>query len=472
MMRIFQYYRVGLLLCVLGLCCGHIQAESWAHKRTIVTVHSLNKAYKAVSVPYSNILEARWGKTNVYDTRTSKLLYSIPECLTEGYLFISDDGTTVAHIINREYGTDTSKYVTHSVNLYRNGKVFKRISLKELTHCDTCGHNLFFSAIKDFTYQDGKYQPVFIPNTSSRDSFLTCNPIFLFRDTVFIYTSTRRLIELSLLSGQFRDTDFETLTVQQLSTSPPVERNKITFESSGHPKLKNYDKSWGAVADALAEAFKMKTDMDKKGNRDRYKYYRVYAMLSIDRTGHANIIELSNQDSLPDKKLRDAIHSFDYVFPETIPDEIGCWYQDFYAFMRKSNKRVAEKERQLEKKKEHEAYLVRLTADSINGVYIPRNIEDCFHQLDTLLSPQDLRTIKNYESRDEMTNLHFSLGLWMRNNWGLWCGSRLQKYCLQRGLRHPDDMSGTILEYYWDYLHGIHDSWRAFDEEANKSESK
>ena len=178
MMRIFQYYRIGLLLCMLGLCFGHIQAESWASKRSIVTVHSLNRTYKVVSVPYSNILEARWGKTNVYDTRTSNLLYSIPECLTEGYLFISDDGTTVAHIIDREYGTDTSKYVTHAVNLYRNGKVFKRISLKELTHCDTCGNNLFFYAIKDFTMHDGEYQPVFIPNTSPRDSFLTYNPTF------------------------------------------------------------------------------------------------------------------------------------------------------------------------------------------------------------------------------------------------------------------------------------------------------
>lgn len=471
MMRIFQYYRIGLLLCMLGLCFGHIQAESWASKRSIVTVHSLNRAYKVVSVPYSNILEARWGKTNVYDTRTSNLLYSIPECLTEGYLFISDDGTTVAHIIDREYGTDTSKYVTHAVNLYRNGKVFKRISLKELTHCDTCGNNLFFYAIKDFTMHDGEYQPVFIPNTSPRDSFLTYNPTFLFQDTVLIYTSTRRLIELSLLSGQLKDTVFETFTMQQLSALSPVERNTVTFESSNRrPKLID-NGSYDAAAEALAEAFNMKTDMYENGNRDRYKYYRIYAMLSIDRTGHANIIELSNQDGLPDTQLREAILGFKYVFPENIPNEIGCWYQEFYAFMRNSNKRVAEKERRLEKKKEHEAYLARLTADSINGVYIPRDLEDCFHQLDTLLSSQDLRTIKNYESSDEMINLHFGLGMWMRNNWGLWGGSRLQKYCLQRGLRHPDYMSDTILRYYWEYLHGIHDSWRAFDAEAKKSGS-
>lgn len=464
MMNVLQSYRIVLLLCVLGFCCGHIQAETWVSERKIVTVYSLNKAYKAVSVPHSAILEARWGKTHVYDTHTSKLLYSIPECLTEGYLFISNDGTTVAHILDQEYGSDTSKYITHSVNIYRNGKVFKHISVKELTHCDTCDNNLLFNAIKDFTLlQDGKYQPVLIPNTSPRDSFLTYNPIFLFQDTVFIYTSTRRLIELSLLSGQFKDTVFETFTMQQLSEFSPVARSYVTFKcSKTYPKLRDND-SYYAVEEALEEAFNMKADMLENGNRDKYKYYRVYAILSIDRTGHANIIELSNQDSLPDTQLRDAILSFNYVIPENIPDEIGYWYHEFYAFMRNSNKRIAEKERRLEKEKEHKAYLARLTADSINGVYIPRDIEDCFHQLDMLLSPQDLRTIKNYENSNEMIKLHFGLGLWIRNNWGLWCGSRLQKYCLQRGLQHPDDMSGTILRYYWEYLHSIHDSWRAFD---------
>ena len=136
--------------------------------------------------------------------------------------------------------------------------------------------------------------------------------------------------------------------------------------------------------------------------------------------------------------------------------------------MRKRNKHVAAKERELERQKEYEAYLLRLTADSINGVYIPRDIEDCFLQLDTLLSPRDLQTIRNYESCDKMNNLHFSLGMWIRNNWGLWIGSRLQQYCLKRGLNHPDDMSGKILDLYWDYLHGNHNSWQTFDAVQNE----
>ena len=45
-------------------------------------------------------------------------------------------------------------------------------------------------------------------------------------------------------------------------------------------------------------------------------------------------------------------------------------------------------------------------------------------------------------------------GLWMRNNWGLWGGSRLSNYFNKLGVFHPDDMSGIILTSYYRYSLG------------------
>ena len=42
----------------------------------------------------------------------------------------------------------------------------------------------------------------------------------------------------------------------------------------------------------------------------------------------------------------------------------------------------------------------------------------------------------------------------MRNNWGLWGGSRLSKYFNKIGIYHPDDMSAIILESYRRNLQG------------------
>jgi hypothetical protein len=42
-----------------------------------------------------------------------------------------------------------------------------------------------------------------------------------------------------------------------------------------------------------------------------------------------------------------------------------------------------------------------------------------------------------------------AMGLWIRNNWGLWNGSALAKYFKGMGINHPDDMSAIILSSYW-----------------------
>ena len=85
--------------------------------------------------------------------------------------------------------------------------------------------------------------------------------------------------------------------------------------------------------------------------------------------------------------------------------------------------------------------------------YVPQDFEDALETLACTLEPEVLQEI--YESsRSEMINYHFGLGLWMRNNWGLWAGSPLKSDLESRGLSHPDNMSGLILDSFWRKLRG------------------
>ncbi len=113
---------------------------------------------------------------------------------------------------------------------------------------------------------------------------------------------------------------------------------------------------------------------------------------------------------------------------------------------------------------EREEYQKRFLLDSINHVYIPRNIEECFTSLDKLLRKEDIKTIKELKNCEETIMYHHNLGLWIRNNWGLWGGSRLQIYMHERQENEPDGMSAKILELYWDWLNGISKNWKKFDE--------
>jgi hypothetical protein len=75
------------------------------------------------------------------------------------------------------------------------------------------------------------------------------------------------------------------------------------------------------------------------------------------------------------------------------------------------------------------------------------------------------------------SRVHLNFGMWMRNNWGLWKGSKLSKFFNDQGIYHPDDMSGIIVTSYYRHLTGgeikfeeqikfYHDYW----ENARKKE--
>lgn len=57
-------------------------------------------------------------------------------------------------------------------------------------------------------------------------------------------------------------------------------------------------------------------------------------------------------------------------------------------------------------------------------------------------------------ARDQLTGLHFGLGMWIRNNLGLWKGANE----LMRAVgdvdqsMHPDDASMVIVEAVWNRL--------------------
>ena len=101
-------------------------------------------------------------------------------------------------------------------------------------------------------------------------------------------------------------------------------------------------------------------------------------------------------------------------------------------------------------------------ASFADGIYVPENLEDCHNELDRGLSRAAKRLLA--ADPDKLTKLqrrvlfcsldHFSLGMWMRNNWGLWQKGPLAKYFNELGIYHPDDMSSIIMDSYIAKLRG------------------
>ncbi|MDF1816591.1 MAG: hypothetical protein P1V20_30595 [Verrucomicrobiales bacterium] len=73
--------------------------------------------------------------------------------------------------------------------------------------------------------------------------------------------------------------------------------------------------------------------------------------------------------------------------------------------------------------------------------YVPKDLKDAVRVLTDEIDPADQQKIRT----GELENLHFSLGMGLRNGWGLWADSRLSVYFKKNGISHPDNMSGYII---------------------------
>lgn len=123
-----------------------------------------------------------------------------------------------------------------------------------------------------------------------------------------------------------------------------------------------------------------------------------------------------------------------------------------------------------------------LSIEFETGVYVPKDLEDSFKELDKMLT-KELREDIRKGKESELFRFHHGFGTWLRNNWGLWKGLRLAKWFNGKGVFHPDDMSSIVLKSYWRRLNDkpleleeqvkyYADYWKKAKEGAVKEEAR
>lgn len=92
---------------------------------------------------------------------------------------------------------------------------------------------------------------------------------------------------------------------------------------------------------------------------------------------------------------------------------------------------------------------------SIENSPPPRDLKNAMYALGKIIDHDTRRVIQELDEEYISAELHHSLGRHIRNEWGLWKGSALQKWFRARGIWHADDMSGIIIASYWRQQHGV-----------------
>lgn len=100
-------------------------------------------------------------------------------------------------------------------------------------------------------------------------------------------------------------------------------------------------------------------------------------------------------------------------------------------------------------------YKKNIRKTRINGVYIPKSLEESFSQLSKLSTEESLAKFKSAPEDIVAQKLHFGLGRWILINWNFEEGSRISHKLLEMGLRNNDDKIDFIIVSFHRYLNGL-----------------
>ena len=461
--------QLGVAL-VLFFAAVATQAQMINGAADVVTVYSQNEQFYLKSIPYDDETPSLRGKTFVYAAGNATPRYTVDrgfDVIQPNTLILSNDGETI--FLATTWSADENTAGMKSISVYKRGQLIRSFTETEVNGCDKererCdlvynNDKLVIDVQKTFADPTpGKV--IFKPGVDEKERFLHEYPIFSFENYVYVVDSKKILHTFDLNEARFiRAEPFDNV-FEELKNKARL--TKIETKSYRAPAFKDFPALADGRATATALANYIGMQAANIDERLRFKLYSVDLTCNIRSDGSLEIEKIEIDPGLPQAKILEFFtkQKFD---SRPLPAVFDKWHlRSELFFFRNKNARQARLEKRGELKTDQQKLQQRLTAETIDGRYIPANLGECFVELDKQLPEIDRNEMRALPTRDKMILYHFSLGTWIRNNWGLWGGSRLQKYFTDRGVNHPDGMSSVILYYYHDWLNDKKDTWRDWE---------
>ena len=445
----------------------------------ITTTYSQNGRYYLKSLPFDNEAPSLPGKSYVFAKGNRTPLYTLERAFDSvvgdnSYLILSNDGEVIIYLI--AWGANEKQEGLQSVNIYRRGRFLKGYSKDEITGCNEQKERceLVYSNFEQVVDKEksrwgtSNYRRVFKAGVDEKERFLSDFAVFSNDDIVYLTDSKKRVHPFDLKEGRLlRSDSFDNLFAQLRDKGRLSQSESQSFQAPIYldfPKLKNGSKA----ETSLAAWIGMKSVAMSDKEAEQFKQFSFSVSGYLAQNGNFEVVSLEADAALPKEKILAFFQSHRFVV-NAIPSALEKWYlDDQYFYFRKLNDRIARQEKRQEQIQQRQEYARRLTLESINGVYMPKDLGESFIELDKTLKEVDSKEMQALPNRDEMIRYHHGLGMWLRNNWGLWGGSRLQKYFTDKGVTHPDDMSGIILWHYYDWLTGKRETWKEWEKNPGK----
>lgn len=456
--------------CVVFLLNSTISfSQITSYKLPISTVTSQNGVYTIKSISYDAEVPNLKGISIVYKNGVE--WYRINRSFdlldfSKYTLAISDDGRKVIYLTDELFWEGEE---FENVTVYKDGLLTKTYSIKEFTGCDVKKEVCRFIYDNFWEVIDGKkskvgtdeYEKVYKEGVSEQEKYLSENYIAINDDKLYL-TDNRKIV-----------------TVFDLNQMEVIE--SIPFDEI-YSKLKNYEKPKTKISYAnyslksipdfvdvstqktVSQTIEKMFDLKYTKKYDLYSY-RITLGGYLNKNGKFEIDTFDCHDKLDKERIKNYIESAKFESDFLSKEIEKQYFKNFFGGFIHPNDSIAQIESDRMKEEQRLAYEARKMQTSIKGIYIPKNLEECIVNLDSMLNFEVKLNLKETEEIWQFNGHLGGLGMWIRNNWGINQGSRLKKYFNDRDIWYKDTISEIIIKRYQMWLIEQKDVWTEWEKE-------
>lgn len=366
----------------------------------------------------------------------------------------ADDGRTIIYVLGDDarYGADDVPSPWQALTIYRDGIQIASYTTEEVTGCDLARERCSAA--------------VSVLELLSETAIKAAAPLFTDGERVYLVDSKNQAHVFSLLTGERLPSEPSDMLLPRVQAARKAQKVEVTVTPSLYlPQLRLLD---GRAIETAAEFLGMVADdplTEANAHRNRRLYLHEPLVEGLlHRDGRFVVTGgWSRSSRVSVERMREFAEGI-RVDASLLTGPFEQWRVTLYFLaFRDRDPRVARREQLEDEANERRRTAEIAVAEKIDGVYIPLDLGDALGTLDKLLSPVIKDELRALVSRDEMPGLHLTLGMYIRNTFGLWAGSRLAQYFIRLGVTQPESMSGVILVHYYDWLHGRNEPWREWE---------
>lgn len=382
------------------------------------------------------------------------------------FVAISNDGRKILYIKDDIYFEGGEN---ENVTYYVDGKLTKSYTTEEFIHCNKNQEKckLFYDNQYKILKKRGATFQEYKTEISEKEKFLHKNYVFNKNDTIYVIDSRKKVLLFDLNKNEFikRNVDLDSIysKIENIETI----KSNVKYYSYPYKYITDIENSTDnkKLSETISQISNLKFIPISDSTFHKYKLNRIELTGYIDRKGKLEIDKFTCDEIFDKAKIIEFIKSASFK-TDFIPKEVDKIYlKHFFGGYRNYDDKIAEQETTKEKEKQKEEYKKRLTLDKIDDIYIPKNLYDCFIELDKTLNFDSKKQLKEATETWQFNSHMGGLGMWIRNNWGINGGSRLLVYFKDRNVKDRDEISGIIIEQYINWLKGDQKTWKKWEKD-------